>query len=81
MALKVGELFASIKLDSKQYNTGLKSVLSGTKGAVSSINSLIKAAGSLYLAKQAFDLGKSVINYSGQIEQLQVSFETMTGSA
>lgn len=81
MALKVGELFASIKLDSKQYNTGLKSVLKGTKGAVSSINSLIKAAGSLYLAKQAFDLGKAAINYSGQIEQLQVSFETMTGSA
>lgn len=81
MALKVGELFATVSLDDKKFNKGLASVKSSVQGTVSNISSIIKAAGGLYLVKQAFDLGKSVINYSGQIEQLQVSFETMTGSA
>lgn len=81
MALKVGELFATVSLDPKKFNQGLTSIKSGAQSAVANINSIMKAAGGLYLAKKAFDAGKSVINYSGQIEQLQVSFETMTGSA
>ena len=67
MALNVGELFASITLDDKGYKDSLKSIT--------------KAAGGIVLAKKAFDVGKTVIDYSAQIEQLQTSFEVMTGSA
>ena len=76
MALKVGELYAEINLRD-----------SGFKRALSNANSLFKNLGKATLKTTALIqgawtvAGAASVKYNASIEQLQTSFETMTGSA
>ncbi len=79
MALKVGELYATIGLDTG----GFKKALDGAKNALSSVKTAIggvlKVGGLLSAAWGA--IGTVGVKYNADIEQLQTSFEVMTGSA
>ena len=79
MALKVGELFATINLDDKGFNKGLKAAHTALNGLKTPLKGVTWATGIMGAAWSA--VGATSIKYNANIEQLQTSFEVMTGSA
>lgn len=79
MALKVGELFATINLDDKGFNKGLKAAHTALDGLKTALKGVTWATGIMGAAWSA--VGATSIKYNANIEQLQTSFEVMTGSA
>lgn len=79
MALKVGELFATINLDDKGFNKGLKAAHTALNGLKTALKGVTWATGIMGAAWSA--VGATSIKYNANIEQLQTSFEVMTGSA
>lgn len=71
MALKVGELFATLNVKDDGFQKKMSS-------ATSSFMSLAAKAISTAATLNTIKLG---VNYNAQLEQLQTSFEVMTGSA
>lgn len=79
MALKVGELFATINLDDKGFNKGLKAAHTALNGLKTALKGVTWATGIMGAAWSA--VGATSLKYNANIEQLQTSFEVMTGSA
>lgn len=79
MALKVGELFATINLDDKGFNKGLKAAHTALDGLKTALKGVTWATGIMGAAWSA--VGATSLKYNANIEQLQTSFEVMTGSA
>lgn len=71
MALKVGELFATLNLKNDGFNKSIN-------GAMSSFTKLAAKAISTIATINTIKMG---VDYNATIEQLQTSFEVMTGSA
>lgn len=71
MALKVGELFATLNVKDDGFNKSMNSAMSSfTKLAAKAISTIA-----------TINTLKMGVNYNAGIEQLQTSFEVMTGSA
>lgn len=71
MALKVGELFATVSIDAKDFTGTISSMgddLSALAGKAISLTAVLSAIG-------------YGIKYNANVEELQTSFEVMTGSA
>lgn len=80
MALKVGELFATLALDSGGFNKGLDSAgrkLSSLGGNITSVGAGMTAMVSAPLVA----LGVGAIKSAGDFEQAQIAFTSMLGSA
>lgn len=82
MALKVGELFASLKLDSSQFDSGMsaaRSRFSGLGGTLTGMAASIAAS-----IGAAFSVGlvaKTGIGYNALMEQSAIAWETIAGDA
>jgi phage tail tape-measure protein len=78
MALKVGELFALLRLEDKDFKSGLNSAgksFSNVGGQILGLAAKIGAAVGFY------ELGKSALSLAGNLEQSKIAFTTMLGSA
>jgi len=89
MAVKVGELYALLKMDDRQFQKGLRDAKRGMDSAENSARDLaatltrrlggaIAAVGLTKLAKDAFDAGIALRSFG---QQASIGFETMLGGA
>lgn len=82
MALKVGELFASLRLDDKQFNSGMKQSESKFRGMGGSLVAMAGGfAASMGAAFSVALVTKTGIAYSTLMEQSQVAWSTILGDA
>lgn len=80
MALKVGELFASLGLDSSGFNRGLDSAgerLEAFGGRIQRLGFMLSAAVTAPLT----GLGYAAVTAAGSMEQTRIALTTMLGSA
>jgi len=80
MALKVGELFASLGLDSSGFNRGLDSAgerLEAFGGRIQRLGFILSAAVTAPLT----GLGYAAVTAAGSMEQTRIALTTMLGSA
>lgn len=80
MALKVGELFASLGLDSSGFNQGLDSAgerLEAFGGRIQRLGFMLSAAVTAPLT----GLGYAAVTAAGSMEQTRIALTTMLGSA
>jgi tape measure domain-containing protein len=85
----VGEVFARMGLDSKQYEKGLDKLEGVTQKRAMTLGSIFKGAFSVALGIGVFEavkmgfqtIASTAIDFNAQMEQARIGFTTMLGSA
>ncbi len=83
MGLKVAELYADLGLDTHGFDrklAGLDDQTARTGGRFGALGTMVKAAFAGAAAYGVYNLGKSIITLSADMEQNKVAFTTMLGS-
>lgn len=81
MANTVADLIAKLTLDSGEFTGGVGAVESSLGNLTGVLGGIAAAVGAAFAVDKILDFGSSAVQMAGQMEQTNIAFTTMLGSA